>query len=205
MWSRLAVVCVFLSASCHAGLLGAGTGEGSCAAAPFRSVAVKWAGGCPAYASCCSEYGYCRPEAEWAAGSFRDCNGVSNGTPLPEDALQAEAIAAASGDASAAGILVLPAGATTAGAGAAGYAAAAPLPIIQAGASAAVSQAAAIKVASSQAAASQVAASQAAAAGGLAFAGAPAGVVGAAGFGYAGFNSLGASGVYGPAGVYNAA
>ena len=31
-----AVLIVSLSASCHAGLLGAGTGEGSCPAAPFR-------------------------------------------------------------------------------------------------------------------------------------------------------------------------
>ena len=33
---------------------------------------------------CCNEYGYCRPEAEWLAGQFRDCNGLSNGINLPE-------------------------------------------------------------------------------------------------------------------------
>ena len=43
------------------GLLGAGTGEGSCAAAPFRAYEVKWPYGCPSFAPCCSEYGYCRP------------------------------------------------------------------------------------------------------------------------------------------------
>merc|ERR1711935_1200913 len=103
-WSRVAVVSSLLAASCHAGLLGAGFGEGSCAAAPFRSVAVKWPAGCPAGASCCSEYGYCRPKTEWDAGYFRDCNGVSNGQPLAEEALQAEAAAAANGDAAAVGI-----------------------------------------------------------------------------------------------------
>merc|ERR1712180_263898 len=81
MWSRVAVV-LLSAASCHAGLLGAGTGEGSCAAAPFRALAVKWPLGCPAPAPCCSEYGYCQPEASWHAGAFRDCNGVSNGRPL---------------------------------------------------------------------------------------------------------------------------
>merc|ERR1712180_419099 len=81
MWSRVAVV-LLSAASCHAGLLGAGTGEGSCAAAPFRALAVKWPLGCPASAPCCSEYGYCQPEASWHAGAFRDCNGVSNGRPL---------------------------------------------------------------------------------------------------------------------------
>ncbi len=65
----VAVVC--LTASCHAGLLGAGTGEGSCAAAPFRAPAVKWALGCPEHAPCCSEYGYCRGHEEWVEGGFR--------------------------------------------------------------------------------------------------------------------------------------
>ena len=41
------------------GLLGAGTGAGSCAAAPYRSSSVYWTGGCPAYAECCTEFGYC--------------------------------------------------------------------------------------------------------------------------------------------------
>merc|ERR1711935_66920 len=115
-WSRVAVVSSLLAASCHAGLLGAGFGEGSCAAAPFRSVAVKWPAGCPAGASCRSEYGYCRPKTEWDAGYFRDCNGVSNGQPLAEEALQAETAAAANGDAAAAQILA-----------SVGYAAAVPL------------------------------------------------------------------------------
>lgn len=44
-----------------AGLLGAGQGEGSCAAPPFRAPYVKWSGGCPGFAPCCTEYGYCRP------------------------------------------------------------------------------------------------------------------------------------------------
>ena len=46
-------------------------GEGSCAAAPFRALAVKWPLGCPPHAACCTEYGYCRPAEEWAAGNFR--------------------------------------------------------------------------------------------------------------------------------------
>merc|ERR1711872_1141923 len=77
---------ISLTASCHAGLLGAGTGEGSCAAAPFRATATKWGVSCPAYASCCTEYGYCRGEDEWLAGNFRDCNGRSNGQALPAEA-----------------------------------------------------------------------------------------------------------------------
>merc|ERR1712142_1336974 len=84
--------------SIEAGLLGAGYGQGSCAAAPYRSASVQWAGGCPAYASCCSEYGYCRAVEEWQAGNFRDCNGQSNGTPLAADAIAAEQAAAAGGD-----------------------------------------------------------------------------------------------------------
>ena len=47
----------------HAGLAGmgsaAGTGEGSCKAPPYRAETVAWPEGCPDYAPCCSEYGYC--------------------------------------------------------------------------------------------------------------------------------------------------
>merc|ERR1711872_922230 len=123
MWSRVAVL-ISLTASCHAGLLGAGTGEGSCAAAPFRATATKWGVSCPAYASCCTEYGYCRGEDEWLAGNFRDCNGRSNGQALPADAVNAENIAAANGDARGLALLVVPAGGVVgaAGAGAAGAA-----------------------------------------------------------------------------------
>merc|ERR1711962_398058 len=115
MWSRVAVV-LLSAASCHAGLLGAGTGPGSCAAAPFRATSVDWTLGCPSHAPCCSEYGYCQIESNWRAGVFRDCNGVSNGMSLPEDAIAAETAAAARGDNRAANLLVVPAGATTAGA-----------------------------------------------------------------------------------------
>merc|ERR1712010_73261 len=93
MWSRVAVV-ILSAASCHAGLLGAGNGEGSCAAAPFRSLAVKWPLGCPASAPCCSEYGYCQPETSWHAEAFRDCNGVSNGRPLAVAPVAPVAVAA---------------------------------------------------------------------------------------------------------------
>merc|ERR1711962_1903962 len=128
MWSRVAVV-LLSAASCHAGLLGAGTGEGSCAAAPFRALAVKWPLGCPASAPCCSEYGYCQPEASWHAGAFRDCNGVSNGRPLAPEAIAAENEAIAHGDASAANLLVVPAGGSVAGGSVAGAAPVAPVPI----------------------------------------------------------------------------
>merc|ERR1712212_557478 len=106
------------TASCHAGLLGAGTGEGSCAAAPFRATATKWGVSCPAYASCCTEYGYCRGEDEWLAGNFRDCNGRSNGQALPADAVNAENIAAANGDSRGLALLVVPAGGIVGAAGA---------------------------------------------------------------------------------------
>merc|ERR1711997_80915 len=75
------------------GLLGAGYGTGSCAAYPFRSYEVHHSYGCPAFASCCSEFGYCRPQEEWEYGNFRDCNGVSNGTPLSPETIAAEAAA----------------------------------------------------------------------------------------------------------------
>ena len=91
-----AVLVVALAASCcQAGLLGAGHGEGSCAAAPFRTPAeaLKWPLGCPPGAECCTEFGYCRPHAEWEYGNFRDCNGVSNGTPLSPETIAAEAAA----------------------------------------------------------------------------------------------------------------
>merc|ERR1712126_107582 len=86
------------------------------AAAPFRALAVKGPLGCPASAPCCSEYGYCQPEASWHAGAFRDCNGVSNGRPLAPEAIAAENEAIAHGDASAANLLVVPAGGSVAGA-----------------------------------------------------------------------------------------
>merc|ERR1712045_950803 len=82
------------------------------------ALAVKWPLGCPASAPCCSEYGYCQPEASWHAGAFRDCNGVSNGRPLAPEAIAAENEAIAHGDASAANLLVVPAGGSVAGAAA---------------------------------------------------------------------------------------
>merc|ERR1712215_235150 len=110
MWSRVAVSLLLFTASCHAGLLGAGTGEGSCRAAPFRAAAVAWPQGCPASAPCCSEYGYCQSRANWQAGAFRDCNGASNGTPLPADAINAENAAAAGGDTRGLPLLGVPTG-----------------------------------------------------------------------------------------------
>merc|ERR1712212_853451 len=115
----IALLVPFL-ASCHGGLLGAGTGGGSCAAAPFRSTSVQWPLGCPDTAPCCSEFGYCQIEANWHAGLFRDCNGVSNGRPLEAAAIAAENQAIATGDSRAANLLAVPAGSTTGAAGAAG-------------------------------------------------------------------------------------
>jgi len=161
MWSRVAVLLVGLTASCQAGLLGAGSGDGSCLAAPFRNLDVQWLGGCPKYldAECCSEFGYCRPKSEWISGVFRDCNGVSNGNLLAEEALKAEAGAAAVGDISASGILVMPAGASTADVipYPAVVNAAPPLPVVQAAAPAvAVAAAPAVTVAAAPAAAPAV-------------------------------------------------
>ena len=45
-----------------------GTGDGSCRAAPFRSEAVQWTEGCPDFAPCCSEYGYCH--TRWALSNL---------------------------------------------------------------------------------------------------------------------------------------
>jgi len=109
----VAFLVVLLAGCCHGGLLGAGTGGGSCAAAPFRSTSLQWPLGCPESAPCCSEFGYCQIEANWHAGLFRDCNGVSNGRPLEPAAIAAENQAIATGDSRGANLLVVPAGSST--------------------------------------------------------------------------------------------
>ena len=84
---------MLLTTSCRLaeGLLGAGTGQGSCAAPPFRATSVNWPNGCPEFAPCCSEYGYCQTREAWKlGGTFRDCNEESNGLELPFQLLQAE-------------------------------------------------------------------------------------------------------------------
>merc|ERR550519_2220943 len=85
---------------CQAGLLGAGTGGGSCRAAPYRTPVsqLQWPAGCPSSAPCCSEFGYCHSRENWNAGRFRDCNGQSNGRPLEAGAIAAEQAAASRGD-----------------------------------------------------------------------------------------------------------
>merc|ERR1712002_1234792 len=189
MWYRVAVVIISLSASCHAGLLGAGTGEGSCAAAPFRAApgALKWPLGCPAGAECCSEYGYCRSQAEWAAGGFRDCNGVSNGRPLAPEAINAENFAAANGDARGVGLINVPAGATGIPAGVAagapagvGYAAAPVATVAGAGYGYAAAPAAVAGVGYGYAGTVPAAVGA-----GYGYAAAPAATVAGAGYGYA--------------------
>merc|ERR1711973_1048760 len=110
----VAFLVALLAGCCHGGLLGAGTGGGSCAAAPFRSTSLQWPLGCPESAPCCSEFGYCQIEANWRAGLFRDCNGVSNGRPLEPAAIAAENQAIARGDSRGANLLVVPAGSSTA-------------------------------------------------------------------------------------------
>merc|ERR1712055_496471 len=110
----VAFLVALLAGCCHGGLLGAGRGGGSCAAAPFRSTSLQWPLGCPESAPCCSEYGYCQIEANWHAGLFRDCNGVSNGRPLEPAAIAAENQAIAGGDSRGANLLVVPAGSSTA-------------------------------------------------------------------------------------------
>merc|ERR1711962_933794 len=84
----------------EAGLLGAGHGAGSCAAFPNRtpSYELDHVAGCPRYAECCSEFGYCHSRDSWESGNFRDCNGVSNGQPLEGGVIREEAIEAAKGD-----------------------------------------------------------------------------------------------------------
>merc|ERR1719317_1430349 len=89
----LVLVLSSLAYPSYAGLLGAGTGAGSCASAPYRSDSVYWSGGCPSYAECCTEFGYCHSRADWSRKTyFRDCNGESNGLPLPAEVLRLEMI-----------------------------------------------------------------------------------------------------------------
>merc|ERR1712233_214772 len=82
----------------EAGLLGAGHGAGSCAAFPNRTPTadLDHVAGCPRYAECCSEFGYCHPKDSWIAGYFRDCNGQSNGQALEGGVIREEAVEAAS-------------------------------------------------------------------------------------------------------------
>merc|ERR1712227_965853 len=95
--SELLVLTV-LTHHVEAGLLGAGTGHGSCPAFPNRSDDIDHIGGCPKYAECCTEYGYCHPLDSWEKGYFRDCNGKSNGQPLPGSVIRLEAEQAALGN-----------------------------------------------------------------------------------------------------------
>jgi len=76
------------------GCLGAGTGAGSCPSPPFRAdpSQIEHREGCPQYAECCTEYGYCHPRSSWISGLFRDCNGESNGEELPAETVLAERI-----------------------------------------------------------------------------------------------------------------
>merc|ERR1719474_1629381 len=62
------------------------------------SLDLDHVGGCPRYAECCTEFGYCHPRESWEAGYFRDCNGESNGTPLPGSVIRLEAAQAAKGE-----------------------------------------------------------------------------------------------------------
>ena len=52
------------------GCLGKGTGAGSCPAAPFRAdpADIDHKSGCPAFAECCTEYGYCHPKVSSLVG-----------------------------------------------------------------------------------------------------------------------------------------
>ena len=52
---------LLLSVDVDCGLLGAGEGHGSCPAFPFRGSDLDHVAGCPRYAECCTEYGYCHP------------------------------------------------------------------------------------------------------------------------------------------------
>merc|ERR1712142_495129 len=124
---KLVTILLSYIAGCYGGLLGAGQGGGSCAAAPFRTPAssLQWPNGCPAGNECCTEFGYCHPQSAWLAKAFRDCNGVSNGSPYPIDVIQAESAAAAQGDTRGAALLAAAGqGAAAAAAPAIGYGAA---------------------------------------------------------------------------------
>jgi len=96
----VALVAFGLIAEMEAGLLGAGFGHGSCAAFPFRSneIDLDHVAGCPRWSECCTEFGYCHGRESWEKGYFRDCNGESNGTPLPGSVIRIEAQEAAKGD-----------------------------------------------------------------------------------------------------------
>ena len=105
--SCLCVLLPLLPSHSQAWLLGAGAG--SCAAPPYRARNVYWTDGCPASQECCTEYGFCKSSVSADLGmwtlsseffifqddwyrktSFRDCNGESNGLPLPASVIQHE-------------------------------------------------------------------------------------------------------------------
>ena len=97
--AKMLVLAVTVTASLHLStglsLLGAGEGPGSCPAPPYRGKKLNWPSGCPLSTPCCNEYGYCVTESQWVSGVFRDCNGLSNGSPLPEEVIKLEAFYAA--------------------------------------------------------------------------------------------------------------
>merc|ERR1711935_127117 len=95
---RTTLILVSLVPVLKAGLLGAGEGHGSCAAFPNRGQLLDHVGGCPRWAECCTEFGYCHGRENWEKGYFRDCNGQSNGQPLPGTVIRLEAAEAAKGD-----------------------------------------------------------------------------------------------------------
>jgi len=96
MRHQRSLLVVVFAQTCNAlSLLGAGEGRGSCPAPPFRVSQVNWPNGCPLNVPCCNEFGYCRTEAEWLGGQFRDCNGLSNQQNLHDDVIKLEAIFAA--------------------------------------------------------------------------------------------------------------
>merc|ERR1719361_999857 len=89
----LSLTLVLLKTGRVSSLLGFGRDLGSCPAPPFRTepADLAWPEGCPDFAPCCSEYGYCQTRETWELGTiFRDCNGESNGLDLPLRTLQAE-------------------------------------------------------------------------------------------------------------------
>jgi len=97
MLCKIAFLCLFNVIA--GGLLGAGTGEGSCPAAPYRTdeADLKYTESCPGWAECCTEYGYCQPKSAWEEKLFRDCNGESNGLELPDETKAAELEASSNG------------------------------------------------------------------------------------------------------------
>ena len=82
-WSITGPLIIFLMghvSHVSGGCLGAGRGSGSCPAPPFRTHPdnIHHLHGCPPWAECCTEYGFCHSKVEMKLGNIKYLSWVNN-------------------------------------------------------------------------------------------------------------------------------